>query len=232
MKKPERFSEILPVNERYCMPGLNEVRFIGDRQTMSIVMGSCVSTVFVGRNEDGYALAANHIVIASPRWESVVATKTAAEQIEDILTIYKNAYDIDANSICCIHLIGAGHKNSGTNFAVPAINISTSKDILNECGIPLVFEDTGSYFFGTYSIHGEQLSVFIEDKIKERHKSYILDLNVLFDLLFLNNDFGKNLHASVLAGVNPGFEFLVANNAITFITGERYTAFEEIVEYA
>ena len=221
------FKQILPESERYCLPSLNEVRFISSRQTLSLALGSCISTIFIGKKEN-YILGANHIVIAKPGTRSVVAKKSAQDQIDEILYVFKNAYNIETDDLICFHLLGAGHTNKVKDFTVHLTNIKETKNILNNMNKQIVCDSTGHHYFASYSIYKNGLSVFIENKESGIHKSCALDLDALFTLDLASIDF---FPASPLEPEDPGFEYLVEQNVIVSITGERkkyIPAFTEI----
>jgi chemotaxis receptor (MCP) glutamine deamidase CheD len=203
--------------EKYVLPGPDQVRFISGGQTMSLVMGSCISTVFVAR-KDRYILAANHIMIARERETALIAKKSARCQIDEILDAFRDDFHVDKDAFRCLHLVGAGRKSADSTFRVHSENISETLAVLEEKGIPLLFDDTWSHYFATYSMDGGRMSVFIEDKLAETHLSYILDLERLFDL-----DLAEKLPlpASALKAKDPGFEELVNRGVIVFITGEK-----------
>ncbi len=211
------YPQVLPPEERYCIPKLNEVRCIGHRQTMSLVLGSCVSTVFVG-GDDPYVVAANHIVIANPREGSIVATKSAQAQIDEILEVFKNAFGITMDRIYCLHLIGAGRNLESNSFRVPEENVREAMRILADNELGLIFQDTGSAFFATYSLFKTELAVFIENKHLKEHISFTIDLLRLQRLNLSAKNFAP---ASALSPGDPSFECLVREGAITFITGRR-----------
>ncbi|HOD15465.1 MAG TPA: hypothetical protein PK307_01750 [Spirochaetota bacterium] len=203
--------------EKYVLPGPDEVRFISSGQTLSLVLGSCISTVFVARG-DQYILAANHIMIAREREPGIIAKKSARRQIDDILTAFRDDFGIPDHGYRCLHLVGAGNKGADNNFRVHSENISETMSVLDEKGIPVLFDDTWSHYFATYSIDRKSMSVFIEDKLAEVHLSYIIDLDRLFSL-----DYSRELPlpASALKARDPGFEELVSRGAIVFVTGEK-----------
>ena len=211
------FTQVLPPDEHYCIPKLNEIRFVGHRQTLSLVLGSCISTVFVG-GSGPFVIAANHIVIANPREGSIVATKSAQEQIDEIVHVYDKAFGIGRDDICCLHLIGAGSKSGNTEFRVPEENIREVKKILGDNSFRVMFNDTGSYFFATYSLYETNLAVFIENKIKKEHISFTIDLK---GMMHRGACSSALLPASSLIRSDPGFEYLVSEGIISFITGSR-----------
>lgn len=203
--------------EKYVLPGPDQSRFISNGQTLSLVMGSCISTVFVARG-DRYILAANHIMIARERETGIIAKKSARKQIDEILTAFRDDFHIADDAFRCLHLVGAGKKGTDSFFRIHSENIAETISVLEEKHIPVLFNDTWSHYFATYSINGDRMSVFIEDKLADVHLSYILDLDRLFSLE-LNN--GLALPASALKAQDPGFEELVTRGAIVFITGEK-----------
>jgi len=206
--------------EKYVLPGPDQVRFISGGQTLSLVMGSCISTVFVAR-KDGYILAANHIMIARERDTAVIAKKSARRQIDEILDAFRDDFHVDTDGFRCIHLVGAGKKGADASFHIHSENINETTAILEEKGIPVLFNDTLSHYFATYSMDGGRMSVFIEDKLAAVHLSYIIDLERLFALDLA----GKlSLPASALKAKDPGFEELVGRGVIVFITGEKNRA--------
>ena len=184
---------------------------------MSLVMGSCISTVFVAR-KDRYILSANHIMIARERETALIAKKSARRQIDEILDAFRDDFQVGKDDFRCLHLVGAGKKSADSTFRVHSENISETLAVLEEKGIPLLFDDTWSHYFATYSIDGGRMSVFIEDKLAETHLSYILDLERLFDLDLTEK---LPLPASALKAKDPGFEELVNRGVIVFITGEK-----------
>ncbi len=208
---------ILNKDERYCFVGPNEIKFISDKQTMSLVLGSCISTVFIGKSSE-YILAANHIVVAQPHSSVSSAARGAKELIDEIVDIYKGVYHIDKKDLYCFHLIGAGKKTQKSSFHVPEKNISETVKVLSSLGTPIIYKDTGSYFFGTYSLHNNDLSLFVENKFSHIHLSFTVDLNRLFDL---GKDNNMDLSVSALESRNPDFEYLVDNDVVVFITGKK-----------
>ena len=203
--------------EKYTLPGPDQVRFVSSGQTLSLVMGSCISTVFVARS-DRYILAANHIMIARERESGVIAKKSARRQIDDILMAFRDDFHIPDDGFRCLHLVGAGKKGADSFFHIHSENIEETLSVLDEKGIPVLFNDTWSHYFATYSIDTARMSVFIEDKLAGVHLSYIIDLDRLFSL---DLDNGLPLPASALKARDPGFEELVSRGAIVFITGEK-----------
>ncbi len=202
------------------MPGPDQVRFAVAGQTLSLVLGSCISTVFIGRNS-GYIVSANHIMIARERNYGVIAKKSARQQIDEILNTYHEEFRIPDEEIRCLHVVGAGKKVNDTSFRVHDENIEETRLVLSEKNIITLFDDTRSYYFATYSLSGGDLSVFIEDKLGNTHMSYIIDLDKLFSL-YLQKLSG--LPASALKPRNRGFEEFVDHGAIVFITGEKNRA--------
>ncbi len=207
--------QILGSDERYCIPGLNEIRVIKDRQTLSLALGTCISTVIIGRN-DGYHLGANHIVIAKPARVSSLATKSAGEQVEEIVCIFREILGID--QFYCLHLVGAGMKLMKSRFNVHETNIINTLEVLDNRKMGVLFRDTGSHFFASYSINDRFLSVMVENKNISYHKSLVIDLDLLFNM---NVRDGKIFPASMLEPNNFGFEFLASENVIPIITGIR-----------
>jgi hypothetical protein len=216
----EQSSTIINTSEKYLMPGPDQVRFASVGQTLSLVLGSCISTVFIGRNS-GYILSANHIMIAREHHVGVIAKKSARQQIDEILDIYHDELRIPDADIRCLHLVGAGKKVSDETFRVHDENIAETRAVLSEKSIIPLFDDTRSYYFATYSLSGSDISVFIEDKLGNTHLSYIIDLQKLFSLDLRHL---PNLPASALKPCNRGFEEFVELGAIVFITGERNRA--------
>lgn len=207
---------ILPKSEQYYSPGLNEISFIAERQTISLVLGSCISTVLIGQSTP-YILAANHIVIADPHEESRIATKSARQQIEEMLTVFKEEFQISRDRVICIHMVGGGNKKATNLFKINQRNIDISKEILAEKGIHTIFSDTGSYFISKYSIQKKNLSVFIENKFINEHISFIVDLDRMFEI---DNNIIPLLPLSSIEK-SEVFENLVDKKIITFITGKR-----------
>ncbi len=202
----------------YCLPSLNEVLFISHKQTLSLVMGSCVSTVFIGRRGDRYILGANHIVIASPRKKSVVATRSAREQVEDIRRVLQEEFAVADRDMLCLHLIGGGSRDAKTALTVPLRNIAETGHILEGMNHPPLFRDVGSYHYSTYSLYENRLSLFIENKMSQLHKSFIMDLDRLFEISWK----GVSVFpASALEAQDRGFEYLAEQGIIVFITGEK-----------
>lgn len=210
-------SPIINTGEKYLLPGPDQVRFAVQGQTLSLVLGSCISTVFIARGGE-YILAANHIMIARERHPGIIAKKSARQQIDEILTAYHEEFNIPDNDIRCLHLVGAGKKVNDNTFRIHDENIAETRTVLADKNIVPLFDDTRSYYFATYSIGGNDISIFIEDKLGGSHLSYIIDLNKLFslDMRQLND-----LPASALKPCNSGFEKFVELGAIVFITGER-----------
>jgi len=206
----------LPPGERYCSPTLNEVKFISDKQTLSLVLGSCISTVIIGRGKE-YILAANHIVIANPHRESKVARKGALQQINEMLYVFKNLYNIEEKDLICFHLVGAGNKQGSNKFQVNLTNIEETSKILKEKKLLTVFNDTESYYVTKYSLGGENMSVFIENKFRSEHLSFIVDLKKLFRIDPLIK---PRLPISSI-DQSKEFEYLIDENVIVFITGDK-----------
>lgn len=203
--------------ERYVMPGPNQIRFISSGQTLSVVLGSCISTVFVGKAA-GYIAAANHIVIARKRDHEIIKYKSAQQQIDDILNAFLEVYKIPIEDIICLHLVGAGTKISDGSFNIHAENIKIAKDLLSEREMDIYFDDTGSYFFANYSLSGKNISIFIEDQLSDTHISYSIDLDMLFSL---RSGGDLIIPASGLKQPNEGFEDFINRKIIILITGER-----------
>jgi chemotaxis receptor (MCP) glutamine deamidase CheD len=199
------------------MPPPNEVRFIGHGQTLSVVLGSCISTILIGQNK-GYILAANHIVMARPSAESIIAVNGAGGILDEMIATYQKDHGIHQENVRCLHLLGAGKKLADESFTVDRDNINETERVLSDRKIETVFSDTGSYSLGTYSIQEDLLSLFVENKQSGVHVSISLILSALFKL---ERSEYSILPASCLEPDNPGFEFLVKKNIITFITGTR-----------
>jgi chemotaxis receptor (MCP) glutamine deamidase CheD len=206
-----------PLPKNYIIPGPNKVGIISHQQTLSLIMGSCISTVLIGRNAKSFFLAANHIVIAQPGPHSIAATKNADEQIDEIITLMQKE-SIDKDDLCCFHLIGGGQKSRRENFTVPEKNIHYSIQSLGARNIPILFCDTGSHFFATYSLYNNNLSVFIEDRLQNIHISFALNLAVLFDNLPILK---TALPGIPLQSADLLFETLIEKNIIFFVTGEK-----------
>ncbi|MFC1669606.1 hypothetical protein ACFL20_04385 [Spirochaetota bacterium] len=206
--------------KKYCFPSPNEFEFIADNQSLSLVLGSCISTVFLGRSEEkGFILAANHIVIANPRPDSIAAKKSAHELIHDILDQYKNYYNINKDDIICLYLIGAGKRVSEDSFRIHEHNIEESTMILNSLGYDIFFDDTMSHVSSVFSISEDFMSVFIDNIVEKIHISFIVDLKALFNL---SPEESKILPAKALQPLDAGFEYLIKNKIITSITGSRF----------
>lgn len=201
----------------YVMPAPNQVRFITGGQTITLVMGSCISTVLIGKNSR-YVAAANHIMIARKRPDGIIATRDAREQIDEMIDIYRERFDIAASDLRCLHLVGGGRKTADESFTVHLENISETRAILAENGIDIMFDDTRSHYFASYSLADGMVSVFIEDQLAGIHLSYIIDLERLFAL---DPKLAAGLPASAMKPENAGFEGLVERGVITFITGQR-----------
>jgi hypothetical protein len=207
---------------RYFVVGPNEIVFITTHQTLSVVLGSCISTVFIGKG-DRYVLAANHIVIAIPNEMSVIAKKSARQQIDEMIGVYKSKYDIRLEDLRCLHLIGAGKKSSSESFTVHERNIADSSAILGTLGVRVLFNDTGSHMNATYSIYNNFLGVFIENMFNSSHISFTIDLDKLYSI---DLPVPELFPASPLMYNNPGFEFLVEKNIIDDITGDKKRYFD------
>jgi chemotaxis receptor (MCP) glutamine deamidase CheD len=209
--------KILHPADKYVMPGPDQVRFITQGQTLSLILGSCISTVFIGRNSE-YIVSANHIMIAREHPHGIIAKKSALRQIDEILEHYRDDFAVDLKDIRCLHLVGAGKKMAGETFHVHSENIDETRSVLSSKKIDIFFDDTRSHYFATFSLDRSHMSVFVEDKLAGVHLSYILDLDKLFDF-----DPGKsrNLPASALKPGNLGFEEFVEKGVIVFITGEK-----------
>lgn len=210
-------TENIHSSDKYVMPGPDQVRFITNGQTLSLILGSCISTVFIGRNS-GYVVSANHIMIAREHPHGIIAKKSALRQIDEILEHYRDDFSVDRKDIRCLHLVGAGKKVAGESFRVHSENIEETKSVLESKKIDVFFNDTRSHYFATFSLDKANMSVFIEDKLAGVHLSYILDLDRLFDFDIAASD---AMPASALKAGNPGFEELVENGVIVFITGEK-----------
>lgn len=206
---------VLSQAERYCRVEQDEIRFIGDRQTLSVVLGSCISTVFIGKNS-GYYLAANHIVIAKPQNNDYYKKKSAEEHITEILRAYNDVYNINVNDIFCLHLIGAGSMIKNSIVHINTDNIAESRKVLTEKKLNILFNDTGSYCTAIFSLNTNFLSVFIEDKLKGSSVSYIIDLDTLFKQPVREFPY---IPASALIARNKGFEYFVRDKIILSITG-------------
>jgi chemotaxis receptor (MCP) glutamine deamidase CheD len=202
---------------QYFIVGPNEVIFITTRQTLSVVLGSCISTVFIGKG-DQYVLAANHIVIAIPNEMSVIAKKSARTQINEMIHIYKSEYNISLENLRCLHLVGAGKKLSNESFLVHEKNITDTSAILSSLGIMVLFNDTGSHMNATYSIYNNYLGVFVENMLNASHISFTIDLDGLYSVDLTGSEL---FPASPLLFNNPGFEFLVGKKVIDDITGDK-----------
>ena len=215
MQDISTYKQILPRDERYCIPSLNEVKIISDKQTLSLALGSCISTIMIGKEKD-YYLAANHIVIAQPLATAIIATKSAVEQIEEIVNIFSDVLHI--KKFYCLHLLGAGVKLVSSTFDVHEKNVIQTLDALFNKNINIIFNDTGSYFFSSYSLYGQYLSVFLENKKTSNHKSFVINLEQLFTI-----DVSDPVlfPTSMLDAKNNGFEYLVEKMIITSITGKR-----------
>ncbi len=207
---------ILPKSERYSILHLNEIKVISHGQTLAMVLGSCVSTIFIAKHNTDFYLAANHIVIANPKIASGPML-SAENQINIILELFQQNFDIKPAELLCFHLIGGGAKNFNHKFAVHLDNQQITQTILTEKKYTLFFQDVGSYYTANYSIYKNNLATFVENKFIKRHFSFILDLNLLFEQNLEN----YRLPASVIKPGDPGFEQLVTNKVITSITGER-----------
>ncbi len=210
-------SDIISPDDKYLLPGPDQVCFAAAGQTLSLVMGSCISTVFVGRN-GGYIISANHIMIARERSSGIIAKRSARQQIDEILRTYNDVFNIPDRDLRCLHLVGAGTKVSDTSFRVHDDNIRETGAALSEKSFVPLFDDTRSFYFATYSLSGSDMSVFIEDKLNRSHLSYIIDLDKLY---FLDPRQLSNLPASALKPNNRGFEDFVKMGIIVFITGEK-----------
>lgn len=205
-------------HESYAMPGPNQVSFIGNGQTLYLVLGSCISSILVGRKEGNYVMGANHIMIAKEHQSSVIDMKSARSQVDAMLHVFEAEHGIDAGEIICLHLVGAGSRVSSESFHVHRDNVIETKCVLADARIPVFFEDTGSHFFATYSLRDRMVSVFVENRFIGSHLSYILDMDRLFDL---GPGSSPHLPASGLLPGNRGFEDLVEKGVIVFITGEK-----------
>ncbi len=210
-------SPIINTCEKYLLPGPDQVRFAAQGQTLSLVLGSCISTVFIGRNNN-YILSANHIMIAREGHVGIIARKSARQQVDEILSTYHDEFHITDADIRCLHLVGAGKKVSDNTFHVHDQNIAETRIVLSEKNYVPLFDDTRSYYFATYSLGGDDISVFIEDKLGGSHLSYIINLEKFFSM---DPHQLADLPASALKPCNKGFENFVELGAIVFITGER-----------
>jgi len=216
--KQDYSNYILSSDQRYSIPGLNQIMFISHKQTLSLVLGSCVSTVFIGKSEDNYLLAANHIVIADQKGKSIVATKDAQMQIDLIIEIYIENYGIKRENLTCLHLIGGGFRGDDKSSNINRRNIDITKGILEDMKIPLIFQDTGSYFVSNYSMYGGNISFFVENKFEDIHFSFVINLE---ELLLSKKINSVLLPASAINPLNAGFENLAEAKIISFITGEK-----------
>lgn len=210
-------ADFINPNEKYVMPGPEQIRFITPGQTLSLVLGSCISTVFIGKNDE-YVVSANHIMIARERKPGILVKRNARQQIDDILDTYHDEFRIREKDTRCLHLVGAGKKFNNESFNVDQENIAETRAVLSEKHFDPFFEDTGSYYFATYSLSDSNMSVFIEDKLGGSHLSYIIELEKLFSL---DPHVLSNLPASALKPCNQGFEKFVDLGVIVFITGEK-----------
>jgi chemotaxis receptor (MCP) glutamine deamidase CheD len=208
---------ILPKEERYCMPNLNEVKIIGNQQSISLVLGSCISTVFIGRGEQT-VLAANHIVIANQSLYHSNGLKDASQQISEILEVFKEVYKIPHDKIFCFHVLGAGKKVNDVTFMIPEENIQETYRILLDKKVPVLFNDTGSHIYANFSINDSFLSVFIENKFQKKHISYLIDIE---KMCAIKNELFDLFPVSAIEPNNKGFEALVKKSVITFITGNK-----------
>jgi chemotaxis receptor (MCP) glutamine deamidase CheD len=208
---------ILPETERYCMPNLNEVRFIGNNQTISLVLGSCISTVFIGRG-DKTVIAANHIVIANNDSSYSNNIKSANTQIGEILEVFREVYHIPMSNIFCFHVLGAGKKVNDDTFMIPEENILETYKILSEKKVQVLCNDTGSHIYATFSLSNSIISVFIENKFQKKHISYSIDINKMYKA---GKELFKFFPVSAIEPNNQGFEILINKSIITFITGNR-----------
>jgi chemotaxis receptor (MCP) glutamine deamidase CheD len=208
---------ILPENERYCMPNLNEVKFIGNKQTLSLVLGSCISTVFIGRGEKT-VIAANHIVIANRDHNYSSKLKNAYDQVGEIIEVFSEVYKIPSSEIFCFHVLGAGKKVNDITFMVPEENVLETYKVLFEKKVEALFNDTGSHIYATFSLSDSILSVFIENKFQKKHISYAIDLDKLYSI---KKELYEYFPVSAIETNNSGFEALVNKSIITFVTGNR-----------
>ena len=204
--------------KKYCFPVANEVGIITNNQSLSVVLGSCISTVFLGRGSE-YVLAANHILIADPKPGSIAAKKSALELIDEILLKFHNNYNIDDDNILCLYLLGAGKKISKETFLVHESNIKGCESILKTKGYSLYFNDTKSHISAFFSIYQNNLSVFIENIEEKVHISFILNMDLLFDF---DPAHCGCLPAVALMPMNEGFEYFINKKIITAITGSRF----------
>ncbi len=211
-------SYILPEDQRYSVPGLNQIMFISHKQTISLVLGSCVSTVFIGKKGDICLLAANHIVIADTKGDSIVATKNAQTQVDLIIEIYKENFGISREDLICLHLVGGGFKGEDNSFSVHRRNIDITKGILEKMEIPLLFQDTGSYFVSNYSVYNGNISIFVENKFKDVHFSFVMNFEELLSSMKGKSNF---IPGSAINPQDAGFEKLADGKIITLITGDR-----------
>ena len=202
--------------ERYCTAQPNQICFISDRQTMHLTMGSCISTVFIGKN-GRYVLAANHIIIAKAREGSPAAKKGAQEQILEIIHRFESDFGITKENIRCVHIIGGGTRHSDTSFKIHEENARETDLVLSSLGFRSILIDTNSFISAIFSVSRNNLSVFIEDTISKHHITYTLNI----DLLFSHCSQNQLVPASALAPNNIEFEKLVANGAIYGISGSR-----------
>ncbi len=104
---------------------------------ISLVLGSCISTVLVGKGAS-YVLAANHIVIAKPPTESSVATIGAQQQIDIMMAVFEKHYKISRKNIRCLHLIGGGKKLEGSVYKINEDNIKYTREIIREMKIQAI----------------------------------------------------------------------------------------------
>ncbi len=217
MQSKTKHDILLPPEINYIIPGINEVKCISHKQTLSLVLGSCVSTVFIAKS-DKYYLAANHIVIATPKGKSIVTKKSASQQVDEILDLFINELKIEKKNIKCLHLVGAGSHNPNLQFNVHHQNVTDSLEILQERKYVPLFQDTGSYFVSNFSIYKNNLSVFIENRDIEKHISYTINIDEIINVFEHQRD---KFPTSGLESFSTGFEHLIDQNAITFITGAK-----------
>ena len=220
-------SRILPTGSNYANVKVNEIKFIQSKQTLVLVLGSCVSTVFIGK-KDNYILAANHIFIAEPMSSSSGKPKSAKVLIDGIFTTFEQKFGINSNELICLYLIGGGNKKGKKEFTVNIKNINISKKIVRDNNFDILIEDVRNYYSSSFSISENQLSIFVENMTQNTHISFIIDLDKLFNLFNQENRDLPFLPVSALGPDNAGFEKFIDKKIITFVTGEKNRKYRHI----
>ena len=162
-------------------------------------------------------MGANHIVMAKPPQGSRVATRSAKEQIDIILAVFDQYYNIQKRDLICLHFIGGGKKLEGSIYKINEENILHTREILRSMKSRIIFDDSGSYTVSKYSISDRNLSVFVENKFINEHLSFSVNLDRLFKL---DPIIIPRLPISSLKRSRE-FDYLVDEGVIFSVTGSK-----------